>query len=118
MADCKYAKKLSGLRYLETAYMNASNSMYKYAVAYKTYKKAKNKCAKEFLLDNQKHVAKAIILEMEEKDFIDFVKLDFINLKYDADIVKCLEKQNWNVALAYMLNEEKEKDSTGNTFVI
>ena len=63
-------------------------------------------------------MAKAIALEMEEKDFIDFVKLDFINLKYDADIVKCLEKQNWNVALAYMLNEEKEKDSTGNTFVI
>lgn len=99
MADCKYAKKLSGLRYLETAYMNASNSMYKYAVAYKTYKKVKNKCAKEFLLDNQKHVAKAIILEMEEKDFADFVKLDFINLKYDEDIVKCLEERNWNVAL-------------------
>ena len=107
MADCKYAKKLSGLRYLETAYMNASNSMYKYAVAYKTYKKAKNKCAKEFLLDNQKHVAKAIILEMEEKDFADFVKFDFINLKYDEDIVKCLEERNWTAALAYMLEEGK-----------
>lgn len=107
MADCKYAKKLSGLRYLETAYMNASNSMYKYAVAYKTYKKAKNKCTKEFLLDNQKHVAKAIILEMEEKDFADFVKFDFINLKYDEDIVKCLEERNWTAALAYMLKEGK-----------
>ena len=116
MADCKYAKKLSGLRYLETAYMNASNSMYKYAVAYKTYKKVKNKCAKEFLLDNQKHVAKAIILEMEEKDFADFVKLDFINLKYDEDIVKCLEERNWNVALAYML--EEGKNSSNDTFVI
>lgn len=107
MADCKYAKKLSGLRYLETAYMNASNSMYKYAIAYKTYKKAKNKCTKEFLLDNQKHVAKAIILEMEEKDFADFVKFDFINLKYDEDIVKCLEERNWTAALAYMLKEGK-----------
>ena len=107
MADCKYAKKLSGLRYLETAYMNASNSMYKYAVAYKTYKKAKNKCTKEFLLDNQKHVAKAIILEMEEKDFADFVKFDFINLKYDEDIVKCVEERNWTAALAYMLKEGK-----------
>lgn len=116
MADCKYAKKLSGLRYLETAYMNASNSMYKYAVAYKTYKKTKNKYAKEFLIDEQKHVAKAIIREMEEKDFADFVKLDFINLKYDADIVKCLEEQNWNVALAYML--EEGKNSSNDAFVI
>ena len=57
-------------------------------------------------------------LLVKAKDFVDFLRLEFINLGYDEDIVKCLEEQNWNVALAYMLNEEKEKDSTGNTFVI
>ena len=89
---------------------------YVYVVAYKTYRKTKNKYTKEFLADRQKYVAKAIALEMEEKDFIDFVKLDFINLKYDADIVKCLEKQNWNVALAYIL--EEGKNNNNDAFVI
>ena len=79
--------RLWNLRYLKTAYMDASNPIYKYVSVYKTYKKTKNKDSKEFLIDNQKHVAKAIALEMEEKDFVDFVKLDFINLQYDADIV-------------------------------
>ena len=80
------------------------------------HRKTKNKYTKEFLADRQKYVAKAIALEMEEKDFIDFVKLDFINLKYDADIVKCLEKQNWNVALAYIL--EEGKNNNNDAFVI
>ena len=108
--------RLWNLRYLKTAYMDASNPIYKYVSVYKTYKKTKNKDSKEFLIDNQKHVAKAIALEMEEKDFVDFVKLDFINLQYDADIVECLEEQNWNVALAYML--EEGKNSSNDAFVI
>jgi hypothetical protein len=104
------------LKCLETAYLHASYPRYVYVVAYKTYRKTKNKYTKEFLADRQKYVAKAIALEMEEKDFIDFVKLDFINLKYDADIVKCLEKQNWNVALAYIL--EEGKNNNNDAFVI
>ena len=96
--------------------MDASNPIYKYVSVYKTYKKTKNKDSKEFLIDNQKHVAKAIALEMEEKDFVDFVKLDFINLQYDADIVECLEAQNWNIALAYIM--EEGKNSSSDAFVI
>lgn len=116
MAYRGHDKKLWNLKCLETAYLHASYPRYVYVVAYKTYRKTKNKYTKEFLADRQKYVAKAIALEMEEKDFIDFVKLDFINLKYDADIVKCLEKQNWNVALAYIL--EEGKNNNNDAFVI
>lgn len=116
MAYRGHDKKLWNLKCLETAYLHASYPRYVYVVAYKTYRKTKNKYTKEFLADRQKYVAKAIIREMEEKDFADFVKLDFINLKYDADIVKCLEEQNWNVALAYML--EEGKNSSNDAFVI
>lgn len=117
-SDPEYFKKFHHLKWLNTAFMYAANSRFKYVCAYKTYKRTKNELAKEYLIDYQKMAADAIALELAEKDFVDFLRLEFINLGYDEDIVKCLEEQNWNVALAYMLNEEKEKDSTGNTFVI
>ena len=117
-SDPEYCKKFHHLKWLNTAFMYAANSRFKYVCAYKTYKRTKNELAKEYLIDYQKMAADAIALELTEKDFVDFLRLEFINLGYDEDIVKCLEEQNWNVALAYMLNEEKEKDSTGNTFVI
>lgn len=117
-SDPEYCKKFHHLKWLNTAFMYAANSRFKYVCAYKTYKRTKNELAKEYLIDYQKMAADAIALELAEKDFVDFLRLEFINLGYDEDIVKCLEEQNWNVALAYMLNEEKEKDSTGNTFVI
>ena len=117
-SDPEYFKKFHHLKWLNTAFMYAANSRFKYVCAYKTYKRTKNELAKEYLTDYQKRTADAIAMELTEKDFVDFLRLEFINLGYDEDIVKCLEEQNWNVALAYMLNEEKEKDSTGNTFVI
>lgn len=117
-SDPEYCKKFHHLKWLNTAFMYASNSRFKYVCAYKTYKRTKNELAKEYLIDYQKMAADAIALELTEKDFVDFLRLEFINLGYDEDIVKRLQEQNWTVALAYMLNEEKEKDSTGNTFVI
>lgn len=117
-SDPEYCKKFHHLKWLNTAFMYASNSRFKYVCAYKTYKRTKNELAKEYLIDYQKIAADAIALELTEKDFVDFLRLEFINLGYDEDIVKRLQEQNWTAALAYMLNEEKEKDSTGNTFVI
>ena len=117
-SDPEYFKKFHHLKWLNTAFMYASNSRFKYVCAYKTYKRTKNELAKEYLIDYQKMAADAIALELTEKDFVDFLRLEFINLVYDEDIVKRLQEQNWTAALAYMLNEEKEKDSTGNTFVI
>lgn len=117
-SDPEYCKKFHHLKWLNTAFMYASNSRFKYVCAYKTYKRTKNELAKEYLIDYQKMAADAIALELTEKDFVDFLRLEFINLGYDEDIAKRLQEQNWTAALAYMLNEEKEKDSTGNTFVI
>lgn len=117
-SDPEYCKKFHHLKWLNTAFMYAANSRFKYVCAYKTYKRTKNELAKEYLIDYQKMAADAIALELTEKDFVDFLRLEFINLGYDEDIVKRLQEQNWTAALAYMLNEEKEKDSTGNTFVI
>ena len=109
MADQDYDKKFWWLKCLKTAFMYASNSRFKYFDAFKTYKRTKNEAAKEYLTDYQKRVADAIALELTEKDFVDFLKLGFISLGYDEDIVKRLQEQNWNVALAYMLEEKRDR---------
>lgn len=106
-SDPEYCKKFHHLKWLNTAFMYASNSRFKYVCAYKTYKRTKNELAKEYLIDYQKMAADAIALELTEKDFVDFLRLEFINLGYDEDIVKRLQEQNWNIALAYMLEEGK-----------
>ena len=94
---------------LETAFHYAASSRYECVVAYKTYLKTKHKAAKEFLEKEQYRVAVAIIEELDEKDFVDFVKLRCINLEYDSCIVKRLQEKNWNIALAYMLEEGNGK---------
>ena len=106
-SDPEYCKKFHHLKWLNTAFMYAANSRFKYVCAYKTYKRTKNELAKEYLIDYQKMAADAIALELTEKDFVDFLRLEFINLGYDEDIVKRLQEQNWNIALAYMLEEGK-----------
>lgn len=108
MAAQDYDKKFWWLKCLKTAFMYASNSRFKYVDAFKTYKRTKNEAAKEYLTDYQKRVADAIALELTEKDFVDFLKLGFISLGYDEGIVKRLQEQNWNVALAYMLEEGRD----------
>ena len=108
-SDPEYCKKFHHLKWLNTAFMYASNSRFKYACAYKTYKMTKNELAKEYLIDYQKMAADAIALELTEKDFVDFLKLEFISLEYDEGIVKRLQEKNWNIALAYMLEEGKGK---------
>ena len=94
---------------LETAFHYAASSRYECIVAYKTYLKTKHKAAKEFLEKEQYRVAAAIIEELDEKDFVDFVKLRCINLEYDSCIMKRLQEKNWNIALAYMLEEGNGK---------
>ena len=108
MAAQDYDKKFWWLKCLKTAFMYASNSRFKYVDAFKTYKRTKNEAAKEYLTDYQKRVADAIALELTEKDFVDFLKLRFISLGYDEGIVKRLQEQNWNIALAYMLEEGRD----------
>ena len=49
MAYRGHDKKLWNLKCLETAYLHASYPRYVYVVAYKTYRKTKNKYTKEFL---------------------------------------------------------------------
>ena len=95
---------------LETAFHYAASSRYECIVAYKTYLKTKHKAAKEFLEKEQYRVAAAIIEELDEKDFVDFCKnLRCINLEYDSCIMKRLQEKNWNIALAYMLEEGNGK---------
>ena len=94
---------------LETAFHYAASSRYECVVAYKTYLKTKHKAAKEFLEKEQYRVAAAIIEELDEKDFVDFVKLRCINLEYDSCIMKRLQEKNWNIALVYMLEEGNGK---------
>lgn len=106
LADTEY---VHNTRRLETAFHYAASSRYECIVAYKTYLKTKHKAAKEFLEKEQYRVAAAIIEEMDEKDFVDFVKLRYINLEYDSCIMKRLQEKNWNIALAYMLEEGKRR---------
>lgn len=108
IAGREYDKKI---RRLKSAFMYASNSRFKCVDAFKTYKKTKNESAKEYLSDYQKRTAEAIAMELTEKDFVDFLRLDFINLGYDKGIVKRLQEQNWNIALAYMLEEGREENN-------
>lgn len=108
MVGQEYDKKF---RRLKSAFMYASNSRFKYVDAFKTYKKTKNESAKKYLSDYQKRTAEAIAMELTEKDFVDFLRLDFINLGYDKGIVKRLQEQNWNIALAYMLEEGREENN-------
>ena len=116
MADQEYDKKFWRLECLKTAFMYASNSKFQCVDAFKTYKRTKNELAKEYLADYQKRAADAIAIELAEKDFVDFLRLEFINLGYDEGIVKQLREQNWNVALAYML--EEGKNNKDNALVI
>lgn len=115
-SDPEYCKRFHHLKWLHTAFMYASNSRFKYVCAYKTYKRTKNELAKEYLTDYQKRTADAIAMELTEKDFVDFLRLEFINLEYDEDIVKRLQEKNWTAALAYML--EEGKDSSNDALVI
>lgn len=108
MVGQEYDKKF---RRLKSAFMYASNSRFKCVDAFKTYKKTKNESAKKYLSDYQKRTAEAIAMELTEKDFVDFLRLDFINLGYDKGIVKRLQEQNWNIALAYMLEEGREENN-------
>lgn len=115
-SDPEYCKRFHHIKWLNSAFMYASNSRFKYVCAYKTYKRTKNGLAKEYLADYQKMTADAIAMELTEKEFVDFLRLEFINLGYDESIVKRLQEKNWTAALAYML--EEGKDSSNDALVI
>lgn len=105
-----YNRKIWALKHLKTAFLYASNSYLKCVDAYKTYKRTQNEVAKEYLIDYQTRSAEAIAVELTEKDFVDFMKLEFIHLGYDEDILNRLREQNWNIALAYMLDAGKKRN--------
>ena len=56
---------------------------------------------------------------MPEKDFIDFVKLDFVKLKYSERLVEQLRKNEWTTGMAYMLEATgADEKSERKNFVI
>ena len=115
-SDPEYCKRFHHLTWLNSAFMYASNSRFRCVCAYKTYKRTKNELSKEYLIDYKNRIADAIAMELTEKDFVDFLRLEFINLGYDESIVKRLQEKNWTAALAYML--EEGKDSSNDALVI
>lgn len=53
---------------------------------------------------------------MPEEDFVDFVKLDFVKLKYSEKLAEQLRKNEWTTGMAYMLEatEPEEKSELKN----
>ena len=56
---------------------------------------------------------------MSEKDFVDFVKLDFVKLKYSEKLAEQLRKNEWTTGMAYMLEAtEADEKSERKNFAI
>ena len=87
--------------------------------AYKTYKLTKSQRAKEFISDNSDDIAFSFARMMPEKDFVDFVKLDFVKLKYSERLAEQLRKNEWTTGMAYMLEATvTDEKSERKNFVI
>lgn len=50
---------------------------------------------------------------MPEKDFVDFVKLDFVKLKYSERLAEQLRKNEWATGMAYMLEATEADEKSG-----
>ena len=85
-------------------------------VAYKTYKLTKGQRAKEFIRDNSEDIAFSLAKMMREEDFVNFVKLDFVKLRYNEKLMELLRKNEWTTGIAYMLEatESEEKSELKN----
>lgn len=87
--------------------------------AYKTYKLTKSQRAKEFIRDNSDDIAFSLAKMMPEKDFVDFVKLYFVKLKYSERLAEQLRKNEWTTGMAYMLEATgADEKSERKNFVI
>ena len=101
---------------LNKGFLMAPNAKSVDVVAYKTYKLTKGQKAKEFIRDNSDDIAFSLAKMMPEEDFIDFVKLDFVKLRYNEKLMELLRENEWTTGLAYMLEatEPEEKSELKN----
>lgn len=101
----------SSKKVLNEGFLMASTAKSVDITAYKTYKLTKSQRAKEFIRDNSDDIAFSFARMMPEKDFVDFVKLDFVKLKYSERLAEQLRKNEWTTGMAYMLEatEDDEK---------
>lgn len=104
---------------LNEGFLMASNAKSVDITAYKTYKLTKGQRAKEFIRDNSDDIAFSFARMMPEKDFVDFIKLDFVKLKYSEKLAEQLRKNEWTTGIAYMLEAtEADEKSERKNFVI
>lgn len=101
--EYKYSK-----RHLDSAYQWANYPKDIAIAAFKTYKMTKTESAKEYLKEKPQNVAKALILNMTERDFVEFVKFGFADFRCDELIMQMLKEKGWTSAIAYVLNQERE----------
>ena len=101
---------------LNKGFLMAPNAKSVDVVAYKTYKLTKGQKAKEFIRDNSEDIAFSLAKMMREEDFVDFVKLDFVKLRYNEKLMELLRKNEWTTGIAYMLEatEPEEKPELKN----
>lgn len=97
---------------LNEGFLMASNAKSVDITAYKTYKLTKGQRAKEFIRDNSDDIAFSFARMMPEKDFVDFVKLDFVKLKYSEKLAEQLRKNEWTTGMAYMLEATVTDDKS------
>ena len=106
----------SSKKVLSKGFLMAPNAKSVDVVAYKTYKLTKGQRAKEFIRDNSEDIAFSLAKMMREEDFVDFVKLDFVKLRYNEKLMELLRKNEWTTGIAYMLEatESEEKSELKN----
>ena len=109
----------SSKKVLNEGFLMASPARSVDITAYKTYKLTKGQRAKEFIRDNSDDIAFSLAKTMPEEDFVDFVKLDFVKLRYSEKLMELLRKNEWTTGMAYMLEAtESEKKSELKNFAI
>lgn len=106
----------SSKKVMNEGFLMASTARSVDITAYKTYKLTKGQRAKEFIRDNSDDIAFSLAKMMPEEDFVDFVKLDFVKLKYSEKLAEQLRKNEWTTGMAYMLEatEPEEKSELKN----
>lgn len=103
----------SSKKVLNEGFLMASTAKSVDITAYKTYKLTKSQRAKEFIRDNSDDIAFSFARMMPEKDFVDFVKLDFVKLKYSERLAEQLRKNEWATGMAYMLEATEADEKSG-----
>lgn len=115
---CNYIKNCSNLQNIQITDKSERYMTYD-GVLYDKAGKTLLACpkrAKEFIRDNSDDIAFSLAKMMPEEDFVDFVKLDFVKLKYSEKLAEQLRKNEWTTGMAYMLEatEPEEKSELKN----